>query len=82
MNEVTPDLIAQIATRLYNEIPGCKPHPENGGGGVACRIRGSRLAGRFCRDSRIREFLARCPGERQRQILLRPAPLPNPPPTA
>ena len=22
MNEVTPDLIAQIATRLYNEIPG------------------------------------------------------------
>ena len=22
MNEVTPELIAEIATRLYNEIPG------------------------------------------------------------
>jgi cysteine desulfurase/selenocysteine lyase len=28
MNEVTPDLIAQIATRLYNEIPGASRIPK------------------------------------------------------
>jgi cysteine desulfurase/selenocysteine lyase len=28
MNEVTPDLIAQIATRLYNEIPGVNRIPK------------------------------------------------------
>ncbi len=28
MNEVTPDLIAQIATRLYNEIPGANLLPK------------------------------------------------------
>ena len=29
MNEVTPELIAAIATRLYNETPGCESMPEN-----------------------------------------------------
>jgi cysteine desulfurase/selenocysteine lyase len=29
MNEVTPDLIAQIATRLYNEIPGAGEVPKS-----------------------------------------------------
>ena len=28
MNEVTPELIAQIATRLYNEIPGANRIPK------------------------------------------------------
>ena len=28
MNEVTPDLIAKIATRLYNEIPGAGSLPK------------------------------------------------------
>lgn len=28
MNEITPDLIAQIATRLYNEIPGANRVPK------------------------------------------------------
>jgi cysteine desulfurase / selenocysteine lyase len=28
MNEVTPDLIAAIATRLYNEIPGAASIPK------------------------------------------------------
>ena len=30
MNEITPDLIAKIATRLYNEIPGAGHVPEDG----------------------------------------------------
>jgi cysteine desulfurase/selenocysteine lyase len=30
MNEVTPELIAQIATRLYNEIPGVNQVPKTG----------------------------------------------------
>ena len=28
MNEVTPEMIAQIATRLYNEIPGVNRVPK------------------------------------------------------
>jgi cysteine desulfurase/selenocysteine lyase len=43
MNEVTPDLIAQIATRLYNEIPGASqiPKTESEAGQLSPELPGS-----------------------------------------
>ena len=45
MNEITPELIAQIATRLYNEIPGAGQVPENGGRRAGDGAAGHGLAG-------------------------------------
>ena len=44
MNELTPELMAEIATRLYNEIPGANSLPKTEA--VAPSTCPDRLAGR------------------------------------
>ena len=66
MNEVTPELIAQIATRLYNEIPGVNHIPKTDSEAMR---RCARSVG-HSRDSRRTAFAAgssgRCAGGKRR----------------